>query len=78
MHNTLLHWKALLVVATRDLEDVALELITNAVTWDLSAHPLVHKNTQLPLIFDLNKLLAAIGREGDVQLHLDSETGSRR
>jgi len=39
MHNTLLHWKALLVVATCDLEDVALELITNAVTWDLSAHP---------------------------------------
>jgi hypothetical protein len=73
----------LLVVAAGDLEDVALELITNAVAWNLGAHstyivrihpsslfpfesvafvPLVHENTQLSLIFNFNKLLAAIGR----------------
>jgi len=75
MHNTLFHRETLLVVATGDLEDVALELITNAVAWDLSAHSLVHEYTQLSLIFDLNKLLAAIGREGDVQLHLDGGPG---
>jgi hypothetical protein len=28
----------LLVVSTGDSEDVALELITNAVTWNLGAH----------------------------------------
>lgn len=78
MHNTLLHRETLLVVATGDLEDVALELITNAIAWDLSAHSLIHENTQLSLVFDLNKLLAAIGREGDVQLHLDGGAGSRR
>ena len=38
VHHTLLHGKTLLVVATGDAEDVALELITNAVTWDLGAH----------------------------------------
>jgi hypothetical protein len=38
MHNTLLHGETLLVVATGDLENVALELITNAVAWDLGAH----------------------------------------
>lgn len=38
VHNTLLHWETLLVVASGDSEDVALELISNAVTWDLSAH----------------------------------------
>lgn len=38
MHNTLLHGETLLVVAASDLEDVALELITNAVAWNLGAH----------------------------------------
>ena len=38
MHNTLLHGETLLVVAAGDLEDVALELIANAVTWNLGAH----------------------------------------
>lgn len=38
MHNTLLHWETLLVVAAGDLEDVAFELITNAIAWNLGAH----------------------------------------
>ena len=38
VHDSLLHWETLLVVATGNLEDVALELITNGVTWDLSTH----------------------------------------
>lgn len=38
VHNTLLHGEALLVVATGDLEDVALELIANTVAWNLGAH----------------------------------------
>jgi len=77
VHNSLLHWETLLVVAAGDLEDVALEFVANAVTWDLCAHSLIHKYTQFSLIFDLNQLLAAIGREGDVQLHLDGVSWSR-
>jgi len=38
VHDTLLHGETLLVVSTGDSEDVALELITNAVTWNLGAH----------------------------------------
>jgi hypothetical protein len=38
VHNTLLHWETLLVVSTGDLKDVALELISNGVTWNLGAH----------------------------------------
>lgn len=38
VHDTLLHWEALLVVSTGDLEDVALELLSDGVTWDLGAH----------------------------------------
>jgi hypothetical protein len=38
VHDSLLHGETLLVVAAGDLEDVALELIANAVSWDFSAH----------------------------------------
>ena len=79
VHDSLLHWETLLVVASGDLEDVTLELVANAVTWNLCTHsaklsgstlessedqnqPLVHEYSQLFLIFNLNKLLAAIGR----------------
>jgi len=63
VHNTLFHWETLLVVATSNLEDVALEFIANGITRNLSTHSLIHKDTQLALIFNLNQLLAAIGRE---------------
>lgn len=36
--DTLLHGETLLVVSTSDAEDVALELVTDGVTGDLSAH----------------------------------------
>jgi len=38
VHNTLLHRKTLLVVASSDLEDVSLELIAETVAGDLLAH----------------------------------------
>lgn len=38
VHDTLLHGETLLVVATSDAEDVALELIAKVVAGDLSAH----------------------------------------
>jgi len=69
VHDSLLHWETLLVVTAGDLEDVALELVADAVSGNLLAHSLVHEDTELAVIFDLDELLAAIGREGDVQLH---------
>jgi hypothetical protein len=38
VHNALLHRKTLLVIATGDLEDVALEFVTNAVARNLLTH----------------------------------------
>lgn len=70
VHDTLLHRETLLVVATSDLEDVALELIANTVAWDFLAHAAVHEDAQLALVVDLDQLLRAIGRVGDVELHL--------
>lgn len=71
VHDTLLHRKPLLVVSTGDLEDVALELRAHAVGGDFVAHAVVHEDTELPLVFDLDEFLGAIGRVGDVELHLD-------
>lgn len=70
VHNTLLHRETLLVVASGDAEDVALELVADGVTGDLSAHALLHEDAELALILNVDELLAAIGRVGDVQLHL--------
>lgn len=69
--DTLLHWETLLVVAAGDFEDVALELVADAVAWDFSAHLLVHEDTELLLVIDVDQLLGAIGRVGDIELHLD-------
>ena len=69
VHDTLLHWETLLVVAAGDLEDVSLPFVANAVCWYLVSHAAVHKHTELALIFNLNELLRAIGRVGDVKLH---------
>lgn len=69
VHNTLLHRETLLVVAAGDLEDVALELIANAVAGHLVTHAAVHEDAQLLLIFNVDEFLRAIGRETDVELH---------
>jgi len=71
MHDTLLHREPLLVVATSDLEDVALELGANGVACYFLAHAAVHEDAEFALIFNFNKLLGTIGGVGDVELHLD-------
>ena len=59
--NTLLHRETLLVVAARDLEDVALELVADRVAGNLLAHALVQENTSAALVIDVDQLLGAIG-----------------
>jgi hypothetical protein len=71
VHDTLLHWETLLVVATSDTEDVALELVADAVTRNFLTHATVHEDAELSLIFNLDQLLRAIGRVRNVELHLD-------
>ena len=71
VHDTLLHREALLVVSAGDSEDVALELVANAVAGHFLAHAAVHEDAELALIFDLNQLLGAVVGVGDVELHLD-------
>ena len=73
VHDTLLHRETLLVVATGDLEDVPLELVADAVAGNLLAHAAVHEDAQLAVILDFDQLLGAVGREGDVELHLGGD-----
>ena len=60
MHDSLLHRESLLVVAAGDAEDVAFELVADAVAGDFGAHAAVHEDTELALIFDFDQLLRAI------------------
>lgn len=71
VHNTLLHRETLLVVSTGDAEDVALELVADAVAGDFLSHAAVHEDAELALVFNLDQLLGAIVGVGDVELHLD-------
>jgi hypothetical protein len=71
MHHTLLHRKALLVVAAGDSEDVALELVAQAVARDFGAHSAFHEDAKLAFIVDLDQFLRPVGRVRDVELHPD-------
>ena len=71
VHDPLLHGEALLVVAAGDFEDVAFEFGRDAVAGDLLAHALVHEAAELAFVFDFDEFLGAVGRVGDVELHLD-------
>jgi hypothetical protein len=71
VHDTLLHREALLVVAAGDAEDVALELVADAVAGNLVSHAALHEDAELALVFDLDELLGAIVGVRDVELHLD-------
>ena len=76
MHDTLLHGESLLVVAAGDLENVACEFGTHRVAGDFVAHAAIHEDAEFALVFDFDELLGAIGRVGDVELHLDGKCGS--
>ena len=71
VHDTLLHRETLLVVTAGDPDDVALELVANAVGRDFLTHAAVHEDAELALIVDLDQLLGSIVGVGDVELHLD-------
>jgi len=73
VHDTLLHGETLLVVATGDLEDVTLPLVTDGVTGNLLTHAAVHEDAETALIFNFDELLGAVGGVRDVKLHYGSE-----
>jgi hypothetical protein len=67
--HALKHRKALLVVATGDLHNIALEFVPESIGRDLLGNALVVKDAKLALIVDLDKLLASSGWVGNIELH---------
>ncbi len=77
VHDTLLHWEALLVVSTGDSEDVALEFVANGIAGNFLTHAAVHEDAELALIFNLDQFLCPIVGVGDVELHFDCDVVMR-
>merc|ERR1719236_66941 len=73
--HTLHHREALLVVPTRNLEDVAFELITKRVGRNLGGHALLVERQELAVVVDLDALLQPRARVADVQLHGSGKGG---
>jgi len=67
--DALHHRESLLIVTTRDLGDVALELITQRVEFNLSGNTFVIENAHFALIVDFEELLAASSGVGKINLH---------
>merc|ERR1719504_351973 len=73
--HTLHHREALLVVPTRNLEDVAFKLITQRVGRNLGGHALLVEGQELAVVVDLDALLQPRARVADVQLHGSGKGG---
>ena len=63
------HGEAVLIVATGDLEDVALVLVAQTVALQLLAHALLDEVHVLLVVVDLDRLLSARQRVGDIEFH---------
>jgi hypothetical protein len=44
-YDTLLHWKALLVIAASDLENCAIEFVAEGIAGDFIAHATIHEDS---------------------------------
>jgi len=63
----------LLVTASIDLEDIALEFLAKSITKDLLGYSFVKEGTQLLVVIYLELLLAPGGRVGDVELRREDK-----
>jgi len=66
--DTLLHWETLLVVTTRDSDNVSLPCVAESVGWHFVGDPLVVKRPEQELIVDVERLLGPGGRVRNVAL----------
>ena len=66
--NTLLHWEALLVITTRDSDNVSLPCVTESIGWHFSGDSLVVERPEQKLIVDVERLLGPGGRVRNVDL----------
>jgi hypothetical protein len=64
----LLHGESILVIASSNFEDIALEFIAKAVGFDLLAEALIEEDTALVIVINFETLLGALKGICDVEL----------
>uniref|UniRef100_A0AC11E6A9 Uncharacterized protein n=1 Tax=Ovis aries TaxID=9940 RepID=A0AC11E6A9_SHEEP len=75
--DTLLHGETLLVVPATDSDHITLPFFTQGVSSNFCGHTLLVEGTKFSFIVHFNELLAASGRERDVQLHSEAADSLR-
>ena len=74
--DTLLHGETQLIIPATDSDQITLPFFTQSVSVsNFCGHTLLIEGTKFSFIIHFNELLAASGRERDVQLH--SEVADR-
>ena len=79
--DTLLHGETLLIVPATDSDHITLPFSTQSVSSNFCGHMLLVEGTKFSFIVYFSELLAASGRERDVQLHseaADSLQGAKK
>ena len=71
--DTLLHGETLLIVPATDSDHMTLPFFTQSVSSNFCGHTLLVEGTKFSFIVHFNELLAASGRERDVQLKIINE-----
>ena len=67
--DTLLHGETLLIIPATDSDYIAFPFFTQSVSSNFCGHTRLVEGTKFSFIVHFNELLAASGRERDVQLH---------
>ena len=68
--DILLHGETLLIVPATDSDHMTLPFFTQSVSSNFCGHTLLVEGTKFSFIVHFNELLAASGRERDVQLKI--------
>lgn len=66
---TLFHGETVLVEASVDSEDIALELLSESIGFNFLAHTLLEEDSASVVIIDFERLGSAVGGVGDTELH---------
>ena len=75
--DTLLHGETLLIIPATDSDHITLPFFTQRVSSNFCGYTLLAESTKFLFIVHFNELLAASGRERDVQLHSEAADSLR-
>jgi hypothetical protein len=71
VHDTLLHWETLLVVTTGNSEDVSLELVSDGISRNLSAHSVNPTSAAIPNRTYIRSIVPLVHEDAQLLLIFD-------